>query len=57
MGRMALLDTLAPMEIDEHPLDLKQAGRIYEIKFDGYRLMAEFGDVSLTHAQGRRRDD
>ena len=41
---MALLDSLSPMELDERPIDLKQPGWLYEIKFDGWRPMAEFGD-------------
>jgi hypothetical protein len=45
MGRMALLDTLALMVLDGRPLDLKQAGwALRDQVFDGWRLMAEFGD-------------
>ncbi|VWX63200.1 conserved hypothetical protein [Burkholderiales bacterium 8X] len=32
-----------PMLLDERPFDLEEPGWIYEIKYDGYRLLAEFG--------------
>lgn len=32
------------MLLDERPLDVEEPGWIYEIKFDGWRLMARFGD-------------
>lgn len=32
------------MLLDERPLDVEEPGWVYEIKFDGWRLMAEFGD-------------
>ncbi|MBT2325044.1 hypothetical protein J7E62_22175 [Variovorax paradoxus] len=38
------LRDLAPMLLDERPLDVEETGWIYEIKFDGWRLMARFGD-------------
>jgi bifunctional non-homologous end joining protein LigD len=41
---MLHLQDLKPMLLDERPLDLSAPGWIYEIKFDGYRLMAEFGN-------------
>lgn len=36
-------ESLLPMRVHERPLDLTAPGWIYEIKLDGYRLMAEFG--------------
>ncbi len=43
--RMAhLLDDLPPMLLDERPFVFGESGWLYEIKFDGYRLMAGFGD-------------
>lgn len=39
-----LLDSIAPMLLDERPLDLAQPGWLYEIKIDGWRQLAEFGD-------------
>jgi bifunctional non-homologous end joining protein LigD len=35
---------LKPMLLDERPLDVEEPGWIYEIKFEGWRLMAQFGD-------------
>jgi bifunctional non-homologous end joining protein LigD len=40
---MPHLSDLKPMLLDERPFDLHAPGWAYEIKFDGYRLMAEFG--------------
>ena len=40
---MPYLPALKPMLLDERPFDLHQEGWSFEIKFDGYRLMAEFG--------------
>jgi bifunctional non-homologous end joining protein LigD len=40
---MSALQELKSMLLDERPFDLQQAGWAYEIKFDGYRLLAEFG--------------
>lgn len=40
---MAFLQHIKPMLLDERPFDLHAPGWAYEIKFDGYRLMAEFG--------------
>ena len=37
------LGSMAPMLLDERPFDLTEPGWAYEIKFDGYRLMSEFG--------------
>ncbi|MDR6886172.1 MULTISPECIES: ATP-dependent DNA ligase [Variovorax] len=41
---MLKLDELRPMLLDERPLDLEAPGWICEIKFDGYRLLAELDD-------------
>jgi bifunctional non-homologous end joining protein LigD len=41
---MSHLRNLSPMLLDERLLDLEEPGWIYEVKFDGWRLMAEFGD-------------
>lgn len=42
-----------PMLLDERPLDMDEPGWIYEIKFDGYRLLAEFdGGVQLRTRNG-----
>jgi bifunctional non-homologous end joining protein LigD len=38
------LRDMRPMLLDERPFDVEEPGRIYEIKFDGWRLMPEFGD-------------
>ncbi|MDP9991945.1 bifunctional non-homologous end joining protein LigD [Variovorax boronicumulans] len=41
------------MLLDERPLDLDEPGWIYEIKFDGYRLLAECdGGVQLRTRNG-----
>ncbi|MDM0108820.1 hypothetical protein QTH97_28025 [Variovorax sp. J22R24] len=39
-----MLDDLAPMLLDERPFTFGEPGWIYEIKLDGYRLLAEFGN-------------
>jgi bifunctional non-homologous end joining protein LigD len=36
--------TLKPMLLDERPMDLDALGWIWEIKFDGWRMLAQFGD-------------
>lgn len=41
---MIHVDELPPMLLDERPFDFDEPGWIYEPKFKGYRLMAEFGD-------------
>lgn len=41
---MPNLKELKPMLLDERPLDVEEPGWLYEVKFDGSRLMAEFGD-------------
>src|SRR6476659_4887178 len=38
------LEDFPPMLLDERPLPLTAPGWIYEIKYDGYRLTAMFGD-------------
>lgn len=38
------LDDFPPMLLDERPLNLAEPGWIYEIKMDGYRVTALFGD-------------
>jgi bifunctional non-homologous end joining protein LigD len=40
---MLTLASAPPMTLDERPIDLEAPGWLYELKFDGYRLMAEFG--------------
>jgi bifunctional non-homologous end joining protein LigD len=35
---------LKPMLLDERPLDVEEPGWIFEIKFDGWRLLAKFGE-------------
>lgn len=37
-----------PMLVSERPFDLDQRGWLYEIKFDGYRLMAEVDGGAVT---------
>ena len=32
------------MLLDERPIDYDKPGWLFEIKYDGYRLMAEFGN-------------
>ncbi|MDM0109999.1 hypothetical protein QTH97_34185 [Variovorax sp. J22R24] len=39
-----MLDDLSPMQLDERPFTFGEPGWVYEIKFDGYRLLAEFGN-------------
>lgn len=41
---MIQLRDLTPMLLDERPLNLDEPGWIYELKFDGYRVLAEFGN-------------
>ncbi|MDR6539785.1 hypothetical protein [Variovorax soli] len=38
-----IVDTLRPMLVDERPFDLVALGWLFEIKYDGYRCLAEFG--------------
>ncbi|RZL88519.1 MAG: hypothetical protein EOP82_22775 [Variovorax sp.] len=40
---MATPPVYKPMLLDERPLDLHEPGWIYEIKYDGYRVIATFG--------------
>jgi len=50
---MAKVDEYKPMLLEERPFDLDQSGWIYEIRFDGYRLLAEFGGtVQLRSRNG-----
>ncbi|MDM0118112.1 hypothetical protein QTI66_39275 [Variovorax sp. J22R133] len=42
------LNDFPPMLLDERPLNLDEPGWIYEIKFDGYRVTAMFGDGRCT---------
>jgi bifunctional non-homologous end joining protein LigD len=44
---MSAIEGLAPMLLIERPLNLSEPGWVYELKFDGYRLLAEFGDGSV----------
>lgn len=43
MGSMIRLEDFKPMLLVERPLDLDEPGWIYELQYDGYRLMAMFG--------------
>lgn len=50
---MARLDHYQPMLLDERPLDLDEPGWIYELKLDGYRVLAGFdGAVRLRMRDG-----
>lgn len=50
---MVSFATLSPMLLDERPMDWAASGWLYEIKFDGYRLMAEVdGEVRLRTRNG-----
>jgi bifunctional non-homologous end joining protein LigD len=51
---MPHLADFPPMLLDERPLDFDEPGWIYEIKFDGYRVMAEFdrGTVQVRSRNG-----
>jgi bifunctional non-homologous end joining protein LigD len=50
---MVKLDDLQPMLLDERPLALDEPGWIYELKMDGYRMLAEFdGTVQLRTRNG-----
>jgi len=50
---MCTLEDLRPMLLDERPLDLDEPGWIYELKMDGYRVLAEFnGAVQLRTRNG-----
>lgn len=42
----SLLTALPPMLLEERPFDLSEDGWAYEIKFDGYRLMGQFGKTA-----------
>lgn len=53
---MADLDTLAAMLLDERPLNLEEPGWIYELKYDGYWLLAEFGQGSCRLRTGKGAD-
>jgi bifunctional non-homologous end joining protein LigD len=46
--------TLSPMLLDERPLSLDEPGWIYELKYNGYRILAEFGhgDCRLKTRKG-----
>jgi bifunctional non-homologous end joining protein LigD len=45
------------MLLDERLLDLEEPGWIYEIKFDGYRVLAEFGEGVKTELRTRHGAD
>lgn len=50
---MAKVDEYHPMLLDERPLALDEPGWVYELKMDGYRLLAEFdGTVQLRTRNG-----
>lgn len=43
---------MLPMLLDERPFDLDAPGWVYEIKFDGYRCLAEFGNgAAFMHSK------
>lgn len=46
--------TLSPMLLDERPLNLEEPGWLYELKYDGYRMLAKFGqgDCQLKTRNG-----
>ncbi|WP_260590824.1 hypothetical protein [Variovorax sp. DXTD-1] len=47
------VDRYQPMLLDERPLDLDEPGWIYELKLNGYRVLAEFdGAVQLRTRNG-----
>jgi len=43
---MVHLGDIRPMLLDERPIDHEAPGWLFENKYDGYRLLAEFGDGS-----------
>ncbi|MBT2333642.1 hypothetical protein J7E49_06955 [Variovorax paradoxus] len=50
---MPTLADYPPMLLDERPIDFEEPGWIYELKFDGYRVTAEFdGTVRLRSRNG-----
>lgn len=50
---MIKIDDFRPMLLDERPIDLDQPGWIYELKMDGYRVLAEFdGTAQLRTRNG-----
>jgi bifunctional non-homologous end joining protein LigD len=50
---MIRIDDFRPMLLDERPLNLDEPGWIYELKMDGYRVLAEFdGAVQLRTRNG-----
>lgn len=53
---MLHLADLKPMLLDERPFDLGEPGWIYELKFDGHRLLAEFGDGDCHFKTGDGAD-
>jgi bifunctional non-homologous end joining protein LigD len=50
--RMATVENrcmdFSPMLLNERPIDLDASGWLFELKFDGYRLMARFGSGACT---------
>lgn len=50
---MLSLADFPPMELDERPLSFDEPGWVWELKMDGYRMMAEFnGTIQLLTRKG-----
>jgi bifunctional non-homologous end joining protein LigD len=49
---MIAFDSLKPMLLDERPVDMTEPGWICEIKFDGYRLLAEADEPVRLRTRG-----
>lgn len=45
------------MLLDERPLNLDEPGWIYELKYDGYRVLAEFGGGGPCQLRTRKGAD
>ncbi|RST55757.1 hypothetical protein EJI01_07950 [Variovorax sp. MHTC-1] len=53
---MSAASRLRPMLLDERPLPWGDPAWIYELKYDGYRMLAEFGG-GQAHLRSRNRAD